>query len=107
KYPFEQRHVVVDRRAAQLERACQIADVEKVRRLTGGESEQPWKGIQRGDTCQLPHIPLDKSLDVVPVPRRSPALRGPGQRSGVTTCGDAVCQTRPQAFVCFRSEFAA
>ena len=52
-------------------------------------------------------FPYPKSLDVVPVPCRSPSLRGPGQRSGVTTCGDAVRQTRPQEFVRFRSKFAA
>src|SRR5438132_2755657 len=107
KYAFEQRDVIADRRPAQLERACQIADVEKPRRLTGGKSEQPWKRIQRADTRQLPHIALHEGLDVVPVPRRSPAGCGPSQRSRVTTCGYSVDQASTQPFVGFRFEFGA
>ena len=104
---FEQRHVVPYRRAAELERRGQIADVEQPGSLARCERQQPRQRLQRADAGQISHVALDQGIQIVVIPLRAPPARWTRQRRRIAARDNPFRQQLSQPRTPFERESAA
>jgi len=68
---LEQREVVADGRAAELEGGRQLAHVEEAGGLRRGQRQEARKGFERGDARQIAHVAMHDRIEVAAVPGES------------------------------------